>query len=60
MISDYKDLIDSEDVNGMTPLGIAINEEKYFSAKTLIYGGSDVNKGKTSHGSILNLALVKG
>lgn len=44
----------------MTALAISIKEEKYFSAKTLIYNGALVNKGKTSYGSILNLAMVKG
>jgi hypothetical protein len=41
-------------------LGLSIKEEKYFSAKTLIFNGADVNKDKTHYGSVLNLAIVKG
>lgn len=60
LISEYTQEIDKEDAEGMTPLGVAIREEKYFSAKTLIFNGANPNKGKSNHGSILNLALVKG
>ena len=43
VISEYRALINDEDSNGYSPLGLAIKEEKYFSAKTLIFSGANVN-----------------
>jgi ankyrin repeat protein len=43
LIREYRKLIDEVDSNGYTPLGIAIKEEKYFSAKALIFNGANVN-----------------
>jgi hypothetical protein len=48
LIREYRKLIDDEDANGYTPLGLAIKEEKYFSAKTLIFNGANVNRVTTS------------
>lgn len=44
VIHDYGNLIDQEDANGYTALALSIREEKYFSAKTLIFNGANVNK----------------
>ncbi|KAM3134680.1 hypothetical protein pb186bvf_013155 [Paramecium bursaria] len=60
LISEYPDQINLEDQKHSTALGLAIQEEKYFSAKTLLFNGACVKKGVTAYGSILNLAIVKG
>lgn len=49
---------DLDDEN-QTPLSLAIKEEKYFSAKVLIYHNSDVNLGGGIFGSCLNLGVIK-
>lgn len=42
-----------------SPLSLSIAFEKYFSSKTLISNGADVNLGGGSHGSCLNLGVIK-
>ena len=44
---------------GYSPLGFAINEEKYLSAKLLIQSGCNVNIGGGEYGSALNLGISK-
>ena len=46
-------------MDGNTPLTLAINYEKYFSSKTLISNGADVNCGGGFYGSCLNLVTIK-
>jgi len=52
-------LINSLDSEGHTPLSLSILYEKFFSAKTLISNGADVNLGGALFGNCLNLATVK-
>lgn len=47
------------DIEHHTPLSLAIREEKYFSAKILIYSGCDLSRGGGEVGCCLNLCVVK-
>ncbi|CAD8106255.1 unnamed protein product [Paramecium sonneborni] len=60
LISYYPEIVDCQDQRQNTALGLAIQEEKYFSAKALIFNGASVNTNAAKFGSILNLAIVKG
>lgn len=47
------------DFDGHTALSLAIQEEKYFAAKLLIYNGADLKIGGGKAGNCLNLAIEK-
>ena len=47
------------DHNKNTGLSLAIQEERYFAAKILIYNGADVEIGGNLMGNCLNLATIK-
>ena len=55
----YQYLCNEEDKDKHTPLSLAIKEEKYFAAKILILGKSNVLSGGGSYGSCLALAVLK-
>jgi ankyrin repeat protein len=52
-------LINAVDSDNNTPLSLAILQEKFFSSKTLISNGADVNLGGGHYGSCLNITTIK-
>ncbi|EAS00308.2 ankyrin repeat protein (macronuclear) [Tetrahymena thermophila SB210] len=52
-------LINAIDNDNHTPLSLSILHEKFFSAKTLISNGANVNLGGSQYGTCLNLATIK-
>ncbi|KAL4503288.1 hypothetical protein ABPG72_000894 [Tetrahymena utriculariae] len=52
-------LINAIDNENHTPLSLSILHEKFFSAKTLISNGANVNLGGSQYGTCLNLATIK-
>ena len=53
------ELINELDNDKNSPLSLSIITEKYFSSRTLITNGADVNKGGGFYGSCLNIATMK-
>ncbi|KAL4435736.1 hypothetical protein ABPG74_018287 [Tetrahymena malaccensis] len=53
------DLVNEVDVDGQTPLSLSILEEKYYSAKILIFNKANVNIGGGVFGSNVTIGVVK-
>lgn len=53
------ELINVLDNDNNSPLSLSIITEKYFSSRTLITNGADVNIGGGIFGSCLNIATMK-
>jgi len=53
------ELINVLDKDNNSPLSLSIITEKYFSSRTLIYKGANVNVGGGTFGSCLNIATMK-
>ncbi|EAS03797.2 ankyrin repeat protein (macronuclear) [Tetrahymena thermophila SB210] len=53
------DLVNEVDFDGQTPLSLSILEEKYYSAKILIFNKANVNVGGGVFGSNVTIGVVK-